>query len=50
MKQYPYWLDTLATTELRGMTTVCPAIPLSSWNPWCLPLVGADYQVKDWLQ
>ena len=27
-----------------------PAIPLYSGNPWFLPLVGAYYQVKDWLQ
>ena len=26
-----------------------PAIPLYSGNPWFLPLVGAYYQVKDWL-
>jgi glycine/D-amino acid oxidase-like deaminating enzyme len=27
-----------------------PAIPMYSGNPWFLPLVGAYYQVKDWLQ
>ena len=27
-----------------------PAIPLYSGTPWFLPLVGAYYQVKDWLQ
>jgi glycine/D-amino acid oxidase-like deaminating enzyme len=27
-----------------------PPIPLYSGNPWFLPLVGAYYQVKDWLQ
>ena len=27
-----------------------PAIPLYSGDPWFLPLVGAYYQVKDWLQ
>jgi glycine/D-amino acid oxidase-like deaminating enzyme len=27
-----------------------PAIPLYSGNPWFLPLVGAYYQVKDWIQ
>ena len=27
-----------------------PAIPLYSGNPWFLPLVGAYYQVLDWLQ
>ena len=27
-----------------------PAIPLYAGNPWFLPLVGAYYQVKDWLQ
>jgi glycine/D-amino acid oxidase-like deaminating enzyme len=26
-----------------------PAIPMYSGNPWFLPLVGAYYQVKDWL-
>jgi glycine/D-amino acid oxidase-like deaminating enzyme len=26
-----------------------PAIPLYAGNPWFLPLVGAYYQVKDWL-
>ena len=26
-----------------------PSIPLYSGNPWFLPLVGAYYQVKDWL-
>ena len=26
------------------------AIPLYSGTPWFLPLVGAYYQVKDWLQ
>jgi len=50
VKKYPYRLDTLATAEQQGMTTVCPAIPLYSWNPWCLPFVGAGYQVRDWLQ
>jgi glycine/D-amino acid oxidase-like deaminating enzyme len=27
-----------------------PAIPMYSGAPWFLPLVGAYYQVKDWLQ
>ena len=27
-----------------------PAIPMYSGNPWFLPLVGAYYQVMDWLQ
>ena len=27
-----------------------PAIPLYSGNPWFLPLVGAYYQVQDWLR
>jgi glycine/D-amino acid oxidase-like deaminating enzyme len=27
-----------------------PAIPLYTGNPWFLPLVGAYYQVKDWLE
>ena len=27
-----------------------PAIPMYSGNPWFLPLAGAYYQVKDWLQ
>jgi glycine/D-amino acid oxidase-like deaminating enzyme len=27
-----------------------PAIPLYSGNPWFLPLVGAYYQVQDWVQ
>jgi len=27
-----------------------PPIPMYSGNPWFLPLVGAYYQVKDWLQ
>jgi glycine/D-amino acid oxidase-like deaminating enzyme len=27
-----------------------PAIPMYAGNPWFLPLVGAYYQVKDWLQ
>ncbi len=27
-----------------------PAIPMSAGHPWFLPLVGAYYQVKDWLQ
>ena len=27
-----------------------PAIPMYSGRPWFLPLVGAYYQVKDWLQ
>jgi glycine/D-amino acid oxidase-like deaminating enzyme len=27
-----------------------PAIPMYTGNPWFLPLVGAYYQVKDWLQ
>jgi len=27
-----------------------PAIPIYSGTPWFLPLVGAYYQVKDWLQ
>jgi glycine/D-amino acid oxidase-like deaminating enzyme len=27
-----------------------PVIPLYAGNPWFLPLVGAYYQVKDWLQ
>lgn len=27
-----------------------PAIPLYRGDPWFLPLVGAYYQVKDWLQ
>lgn len=27
-----------------------PPIPLYSGNPWFLPVVGAYYQVKDWLQ
>jgi glycine/D-amino acid oxidase-like deaminating enzyme len=27
-----------------------PAIPMYSGDPWFLPLVGAYYQVKDWLQ
>jgi glycine/D-amino acid oxidase-like deaminating enzyme len=27
-----------------------PAIPMYSGTPWFLPLVGAYYQVKDWLQ
>jgi glycine/D-amino acid oxidase-like deaminating enzyme len=26
-----------------------PAIPMYSGNPWFLPVVGAYYQVKDWL-
>jgi glycine/D-amino acid oxidase-like deaminating enzyme len=28
----------------------CPAIPMYSGRPWFLPLVGAYYRVKDWLQ
>jgi glycine/D-amino acid oxidase-like deaminating enzyme len=27
-----------------------PAIPMYTGNPWFLPLVGAYYQVLDWLQ
>ncbi len=27
-----------------------PAIPMYSGNPWFLPLVGAYYQVQDWLR
>jgi len=27
-----------------------PPIPMYSGNPWFLPLVGAFYQVKDWIQ
>ena len=27
-----------------------PAIPMYDGRPWFLPLVGAYYQVKDWLQ
>ena len=27
-----------------------PPIPMYTGNPWFLPLVGAYYQVKDWLQ
>ena len=27
-----------------------PPIPLYSGNPWFLPIVGAFYQVKDWIQ
>ena len=27
-----------------------PPIPMYAGNPWFLPLVGAYYQVKDWLQ
>jgi glycine/D-amino acid oxidase-like deaminating enzyme len=27
-----------------------PPIPMYSGNPWFLPLVGAYYQVKDWIQ
>jgi glycine/D-amino acid oxidase-like deaminating enzyme len=27
-----------------------PPIPMYSGTPWFLPLVGAYYQVKDWLQ
>jgi len=27
-----------------------PAIPFYSGRPWFLPLVGAYYKVKDWLQ
>jgi glycine/D-amino acid oxidase-like deaminating enzyme len=27
-----------------------PPIPLYTGNPWFLPLVGAYYQVLDWLQ
>jgi glycine/D-amino acid oxidase-like deaminating enzyme len=27
-----------------------PAIPMYFGTPWFLPLVGAYYQVKDWLQ
>jgi glycine/D-amino acid oxidase-like deaminating enzyme len=27
-----------------------PAIPLYAGDPWFLPLVGAYYQVRDWLQ
>ena len=26
------------------------AIPMYSGKPWFLPVVGAYYQVKDWLQ
>jgi glycine/D-amino acid oxidase-like deaminating enzyme len=27
-----------------------PAIPMYAGDPWFLPLVGAYYQVRDWLQ
>jgi hypothetical protein len=27
-----------------------PAIPMYTGAPWFLPLAGAYYQVKDWLQ
>ena len=27
-----------------------PAIPFYTGRPWFLPLVGAYYQVKDWIQ
>ena len=28
----------------------CPPIPLYRGNPWFLPLAGAYYKVKDWIE
>ena len=39
-----------ADRRIRSFDDRFPAIPLYSGHPWFLPLVGAYYQVKDWLQ
>lgn len=51
------WLGEQIARRIAGEPIECPlfddrfpAIPLYSGDPWFLPLVGAYYQVKDWLQ
>ena len=36
--------------DLRRIDDCFPAIPLYRGDPWFLPIVGAYYKVKDWLQ
>ena len=50
-------LGTLVARRLSGETIDhplindrFPAIPLYNGRPWFLPLVGAYYRIKDWLQ